>query len=313
VRKRNLILGAIGIVVVVIAVYARVVMWPWIAMPDQGEVDRAWSSVEKAIADALPRKHDDPQLFELLAGKAGSAKREMDALAKQKNERTDETLPEHVHEALEALAAWAASVGTADEKNAPSCGRSGNTRIHLARLADVALAAHPDAARIAAFVKLSEHLRRIGGLLDYAIGMSILDHLLDASKKSGSPIETGADTRELRGVFARETYCMDTLFEGAGIASFEGSNVLEGADVPWFARRIVRPARERAMVRLTSGSRLERCDALIEDPERYGACLDDVPDNVSALPKSVGVRMTYALFPTKKYVATIIRYRDRSR
>jgi hypothetical protein len=313
-RKRAIVAG-LAIAGVGAAIYGRLGVWPWFVAPEQRDVDRAWAVVGRSIDEAPAVRRDDDEGFTAFVRKTRAARSELEKLARQENERTDETLPENVHEALVALGAWAEAVGPAEEKTQPRCDFDVMTPIFLvSSLSQVALSAHPDEARVTAFLLASERLRRKGTIGEYAVGLHVLDRVLGWAERTGvmPPLlrDTRADTRELRAAVARDRYCLDGLFEGAKSSFFARSSAFGEDTVPWFARRFARPERERAMVRLALGGRLTRCEGAIEDPEAYCACLDQSPGELADMPKSVAVRETIGLVMAKGYAKTLVRYRD---
>lgn len=309
------ILVALAVMAVAAGLYFRIVMWPWLAAPEKSDVDRAWAAVERGLAEGPAPRHDDEEAFRTLGAKTRRAGEDLARLSRLGGDRNDETLPESVHDALVALDTWAKTIG--DEERKLHCDREAAAQYLYASLADVALLAHPDDARITSFVKLSERLRRRGTFVSYAIGMRVLDYAMDAGDRAGAwPAalrETGVDTKELRGALAREASCIDELFEGA-TSSFFARDASVGRDyAPWFARAFVRPERERAMVRLTLGSRLERCEGAIADARAYLDCANPKIDDLDALPKSVGARAVVAVYTGEKFTATITRHLEHAR
>ncbi|HEY8080263.1 MAG TPA: hypothetical protein VIF62_39305, partial [Labilithrix sp.] len=296
-RKKRIALGVVAVVVVAACAWARLAMWPWLAAPEQGEVDREWALVGRAVDEGPKLRGGDDARFDAFAASLYGAKRDLETLARTENARTDETLPEKVHASVSALAAWAETASAADDR-AMRCGVHDKGPLYVVpTLAEMVLRAEPDEPRVRTFVALSERLRRGGTYVQWILGMHVLARVLDWAEASHAAprflVDTGADTRELRAAIARDAKCLDGFFDGATRASFAAPSTMEGDYVPWFARTIVRPERERAMVRREAGTRLERCEAALADAPRYLDCLAaDVASDMDGLPKSVAVRMT---------------------
>jgi hypothetical protein len=305
VTKRQNILLWIVIAVVAFAVYFRMNAWPWIAEPDDAAVASAWSAVEKAAKESAPAPAADARFDALLAA-TKSAKKDLEALAKQGNARTDETLPQTVKAAFDALEAWAGGAGI--DESPPVCVPSGTLDfIAITYLSQVALVTPPIASHAAMLTTLSERLRRRGGLLHYAVGMKILDRLLEraALNPQGLPPylkDTHADGRELRAAVARGHVCDDALFEGAG----GRLGMADAKEVPWVARPFVTVSRERRMVRLFFGEPM-RAASEVDDPAEIAKRLAVRP---SEMPKSVGVRAMAITPPFETILPVIKRYNE---
>jgi hypothetical protein len=288
VSLRRRIAIVVAIVVVAFGVYFRVSVWPWIAAPDPAQVDGAWKSVETAVKDSKPAPGGGEKLDAFLAA-VRAAKPELEELAKQANARTDETLPEKTHAALDALSAWADGAGV--DEGAPVCPKGALLDpafdiITMWRLATVALTTPPVAPRTLALTKLSERLRRRGPLLHYVVGMKILERLLEhaAVNPQGLPRflkDTNADASEMRSALARDETCADALFEGEA-----GMGIGRDDLAPVLARPFISTQRERAMFRLFVGERIRSTEGVTSAAE-VATKLGEMP---AQLPKSVAVR-----------------------
>lgn len=285
---RRRIAIAVAIVVVAFGVYVWVSVWPWLAAPDPAKVDAAWKSVEAAVKDSKPAPAAGEKLDAFLAA-VRAAKPELEQLAKQANARTDDTLPEKTHAALDALSAWADGAGV--DEGAPTCPKGALLDpafdiITMWRLASTALTTPPVAPRTLALTKLSERLRRRGPLLHYVVGMKILERLLEhaAVNPQGLPRflkETNADAAEMRSALARDELCADAIFDEELPGDF-GKDEL----APVLARPFLSKKRERAMFRLFVGERIRSTEGVTNAAE-VATKLGETP---AQMPKSVVVR-----------------------
>lgn len=160
------------------------------------------------------------------------------------------------------------------------------------------LVAAPDSTTLATdLVRLSEHLRREGTLVDYALGLKVLDAVVDWAKKRGAApdflVGTAAGPRELEAAIARRYVCVDRDIEDTSMLGFTSLVV---TDRPWFTHVYVRAARERDVARLYAADLLARCRPQLADPIAYVDCTAEGP---TSLPKSVAVRaLAFRPLPT---------------
>ncbi len=280
------VLAALAIAAIVYVVRA----WPWLEAPDDVRTEQAWR-VARDAAVARPSPASNETKYRALLEAASAARSTIATLEREDHPRREETWPDNVHETFEKLVVWAdASSGSPAP---PGCERP--RVIELPALAKIAFRAEPDERRVVAFLRLSARLRRIGNLLEHKIGLVILEQALRwAAARPGPPPsafqELRADVTELRGAFARDAMCIDEMMAGA--QGHEDMSRVGDGQIPWIARRFVRPARERAMLRVFTGERLAACAD--EDARAFAECMRGRPG--AAVP-SVVVRMADVAAP----------------
>jgi hypothetical protein len=290
VRRSRIVVLVVAAVAAGVAIYFAVVVWPWVAAPDASRVADEWAFVERTANASAPAPAADAR-FDAFVAATTAARRDLTDLANQPNAaHTEGALPDSVRAALEALAAW--SAGAATDTAPPSCAQPKLDAVAVVRLAQIALTTPPVEPRAPALTKLSERMRRRGSYFEYVVGMKILERLLARAALNPEPLapylrDTKPDGAELLAAVARDDVCTDALFEGATSASIE-STTYEAEGAPWLARHLVRPARERAMVRLYRGERLHAASEVAGDPAALAARL--APDQ--ARPPSIGVSIT---------------------
>lgn len=280
-RVRRRIFAAVGLVALVVGgVGAREVAraWPWLAKPAPERVERGFQVIEEADA-ASPSLSSDEALFGALAR---ALERAGPALAEYKTAGAGRALPQEALDAIDAAASWAAAPGAAAKR---ACGEDGLPGRETLDLAFAAIAR--DERGAVAMIKLSALLRRTRGPSSHALGTTILHAaLLDADFR-GRPApeafrEAPLSIEELRGAYAREALCVDSLLgEGTLAVDERGIHPLHEAgypsfaarEAPWLARVLASSGRERAALRSFAGERLDACRQ--EYADSFLPCMND--------------------------------------
>ena len=316
-RRTWLARGIAAGVIVGVAVYARLVVWPWYVEPPTDAVARVWAPVEGA-AIVAPDASDGARL-DAFADAARAARNDLGERLHDENahpEAPRAPLPASMIDALAALRAWSVAPGPSGTPAELACTTTPDfTRtMTLPSFARTALAASAEAteARLRAtdLVRLSEHLRRTGSIEDYLIGLKILDAVVGWAQPLGPApdflVATHADDHELEAAIARHFVCTDRFLGRARQATYAGHGVFE---TPWFTRRYVSLDRERAVYRLYGGDLLAHCHPQLDDVAAYVACTSEQPE---VLPKSAAVR-ALPFVPVPGVVPVLVRYRAATR
>ena len=291
-KRKNLIRGLawVGGVVVVLSVAVGgvlgVLLYPWLALPDEPEsvIATRWQKAE-AMARVPEPSGDDRLLLEAAEAMRGfdpprATKGDVPYLGRDQLTKPQET-------ALDSLSRWFQAGAHYVPPECLGRGRRENAALPSFRLGQAALyTAHDaeDLPQVEAVLALAQQQRQVGRLVDMAIGFSLADTAARWSKQRSVAFPPRFEryrpkVAEIRGGIARDVVCIHGMMTGGtppmSLAPGHGSGPPLG---------IVRMKRERLVYEQTHGRLLEFAEGTGNDWKKMAAEYERV---ASDHPKSV--------------------------